>query len=120
AAAVPLRAAGDGGRGRRPLRRLQQAAAVLRDAARRRAGTRPVAVPGGIVSAASSPGLWPVLSAVFAGAAALLGAGTLLARRVARRHRERFEQAVGARMRESFLFVDAARLFVLQHVVAVA
>jgi len=71
------------------------------------------------VSAVSSPGLWPVLFAVFAAAAALLGVGTLLGQRFARLHRHRFEHAVGARMRESFLFVDTARLFVLQHVVTV-
>jgi len=72
------------------------------------------------MNAASSIGLWPVLFAVFAGAAALLGLGTLLGRRFAQRHRERFERAVGARMRESFLFVDTARLFVLQHLAAAA
>lgn len=64
--------------------------------------------------------LWPVLCAVFAGASAALALGTLLARRYARAHRERFERAVSARMRESFLFVDAARLFVLQHFLAIA
>lgn len=65
-------------------------------------------------------GLWPVLFAVFAAAAALLGLATLLGRRFADQHRERFERAVGARMRESFLFIDTARLLVLQHVVAAA
>ncbi|HMM52935.1 MAG TPA: type II secretion system F family protein [Burkholderiaceae bacterium] len=72
------------------------------------------------MNAASAIGLWPVLFAVFAGAAALLGLGTLLGSRFARRHRERFERAVGVRMRESFLFVDTARLFVLQHLAAAA
>ncbi len=65
-------------------------------------------------------GLWPVLFAVFAGAAALLALGTLLGRRFARQHRERFERAIGVRMRESFLFVDTARLFVLQHLATAA
>jgi tight adherence protein B len=70
------------------------------------------------VSAAPSFPLWPVLAAVFAGAAALLALGTLLGQRYARRHRERFERAVGARLRESFLFVDPSRLFALQHLLA--
>jgi len=70
------------------------------------------------VSAAPSFPLWTVLAAVFAGAAALLALGTLLGQRYARRHRERFERAVGARMRESFLFVDPSRLFALQHLLA--
>jgi tight adherence protein B len=70
------------------------------------------------VSAASSFPLWPVLAAVFAGAAALLALGTLVGQRYARQHRERFERAVGARMRESFLFVDPFRLFALQHLLA--
>lgn len=65
-------------------------------------------------------GLWLVLFAVFAGAAALLALGTLLGRRFARQHRERFERAIGVRMRESFLFVDTARLFVLQHLATAA
>lgn len=69
---------------------------------------------------AVSSGLLPVLFAVFAAAAALLGLATLLAQRLAARHRARFEQAVGAGMRESFLFVDTARLFVLQHAVALS
>jgi len=64
--------------------------------------------------------LWLVLFAVFAGAAALLALGTLLGRRFARQHRERFERAIGVRMRESFLFVDTARLFVLQHLATAA
>ncbi len=68
----------------------------------------------------ASIGLWPVLFAVFAGAAALLGLGTLIGGRVAQRHRERFERTVGTRMRESFLFVDTARLFVLQHLAGAA
>ena len=70
------------------------------------------------MSAALSFPLWPVLAAVFAGAAALLALGTLLGQRYARRHRERFERAVGARLRESFLFVDPSRLFALQHLLA--
>lgn len=68
----------------------------------------------------SGAGLWPVLFAVFAGAAALVGLTTALGRRFASRHRERFERAVGTRMRESFLFIDTARLLVLQHLVAAA
>ncbi len=63
---------------------------------------------------------WPVLAAAFAAAAALLGLVFALAQRFGRRHRERFEQAVGGRMREAFLFVDTARLFVLQHALAAA
>jgi tight adherence protein B len=70
------------------------------------------------VSAAPSFPLWTVLAAVFAGAAALLALGTLVGDRYARRHRERFERAVGARMRESFLFVDPSRVFALQHLLA--
>ncbi|MFO1300399.1 MAG: type II secretion system F family protein [Burkholderiaceae bacterium] len=70
------------------------------------------------MSSTSSFPLWPVLAAVFAGAAALLALGTLVGRRYAQRHRERFERAVGARMRESFLFVDPSRLFALQHLLA--
>lgn len=72
------------------------------------------------MSAAAWSGLLPVLLAVLAGAAALLVAGTVLAQHFASRHRERFEQAVGTRMRESFLFVDTARLFLLQHVLGAA
>lgn len=70
------------------------------------------------MNSASSLPLWPVLAAVFAGAAALLALGTIVGRRYAQRHRERFERAVGARMRESFLFVDPSRLFALQHLLA--
>jgi len=72
------------------------------------------------VNGAASPGLWPVLSAVFAAAAATLALAALVGRRLASRHRARFEQAVGAQMRESFLFVDTARLFVFQQLLAVS
>lgn len=68
---------------------------------------------------ASGPvALWSVLLAVFVSTAALLALGVQLARRSGRRHRERFEHAIGAGMRESFLFVDTARLFLLQHAFA--
>jgi tight adherence protein B len=65
-------------------------------------------------------GLWMTLFAVFAAGAALLALAIQLVQRLGARHRARFEQTVGARMRESFLFVDTARLFVLQHLLAVS
>ncbi|MGD9946083.1 MAG: type II secretion system F family protein [Burkholderiaceae bacterium] len=64
--------------------------------------------------------LWAVLSAVFAAAAALLALGSLLARQYAGRHRERFERAVGSRLRDSFLFIDPARLLALNHLLTLA
>jgi len=70
------------------------------------------------VSGAAFAGLWPVLLAVFAAAAAALALAALLGRQLVARHRARFEQAVGAQMRESFLFVDISRLFVLQQLLA--
>lgn len=65
-------------------------------------------------------GLWLALCSVFAAAVALLALAAQLVRRLGTQHRARFEQAVGTRMRESFLFVDTARLFVLQHLLAVS
>src|SRR5690606_24883863 len=118
AAAVPFRAQRRGDRRRRALRRVRQPAAVLRDAARAGPGARPVDLRGADVSGAAFPGLWPVLLAVFAAAAAALALAALVGRQLATRHRARFEQAVGAQMRESFLFVDISRLFVLQHLLA--
>lgn len=67
------------------------------------------------MSGTASPGLWPVLFSVFAAAAAALALAALVGRQLALRHRARFEATVGAQMRESFLFVDVSRLFVLQH-----
>jgi len=64
--------------------------------------------------------LWPVLCAVFAAAAALLALGSMLTRHYANRHRERFERAVGGKLREAFLFVDPARLFALNHFLTIA
>ncbi len=61
------------------------------------------------------------LVGAFGAAVALLALGGPIGVRLAARHRERFEQGVGAQMREAFLFVEPARLLALQHLlVAVA
>lgn len=61
---------------------------------------------------------WSVFVAAFVGSAALAALLAQLGTRYGRRHRERFEASVGARMREAFVFIDSARLFVLQQVLA--
>lgn len=56
----------------------------------------------------------------FGSAVALLVLVVRLTARYAVRHRERFERGVGARMHEAFLFVDTARLLVLQHLLTLS
>lgn len=60
------------------------------------------------------------LVGAFGAAAALLLLFLRHGRRYAARHRERFERGVGLRMREAFLFIDATRLLVLQHLLTLA
>lgn len=59
--------------------------------------------------------LWLALMGAFGAAAAALALFVHIGMRNAAKHRERFEQGVGARMRDAFLFVDTTRLFALQH-----
>ncbi len=59
--------------------------------------------------------LWATLIGAFAAAAASMALVAASMRRHAQRHRERFDRAVGATMRESFLFVDTGRLFALHY-----
>lgn len=70
--------------------------------------------------ASDVPVPWYALFGAFVAAAAVVGLLAPLGARYAARHRERFEESVGARMRESFLYIDAARLFAMQHLLAAA
>ncbi len=68
----------------------------------------------------SNPALWLALVGAFGAASALLALVVRHGTRYAARHRERFEHGVGMRMREAFLFVDATRLFALQHLLTLS
>jgi len=70
------------------------------------------------VPVAASLGL--ALAGAFGAAVALLVLFARFGTSAAARHRERFERGVGARMRESFVFVDATRLFVMQHLLTLS